>query len=776
MATIRTRALRVPAVHASAVPATSYDALVSVTQAALRAGGKLSALLAFFAVAAIAGTLIACLITPAVAIAGSATKQQITTFQSLPGSLDITPLDQKTRIYAKSKGKDVLLASFFNQNRDIITWDDVPATVKNATLAAEDVRFYQHGPIDPSGIARALVSNLMHKDIQGASTISQQYVKNVCVQQAEAITDKKKSDVAYEACIDKSYNRKIREMRLAIGLEKKYDKNEILLGYLNIAGFGGRTYGIQAASYYYYDKPAKDLDIGQAATLISIVNNPEVFRLDEKANLVGAEGRRNYVLGVERSHGMITAAEYQTYSTSKIATKITPPSTGCDTAGAAGFFCDYVVKTIQTSKQFGATPTIRDANLKTKGWKIYTTLNLDANAAAQKVINQYVPMSSSAFKVGSAAVSVQVGTGRVLTMAQNKKYRAAGSNSPTTTAVNFSVNNTLGSGAGYQPGSTFKAFTLIGWLMSGHTINQTVNADPRTIPGYEFSACGQGMGSWTFKNDTPNEKGNMSVATGTAGSVNGAFASMAEEQDLCKLRTIAQTLGAKNALGGQLPLVPAMSIGGAGSIAPLDMAVAYAGIANKGVTCSAIGIDKVVDTDGKSIPVPKADCRRAIPANVAVAAAYTLHGVITGGTMSGDQTADGRYLFGKTGTTDDAKHTWAIGSTTKVTTAVWVGNANGGANLRQEFGGGYCGRGGGGTQYAVKRHCVFHDVQTIMNKDYGGAYTWPTPESQFLYGGAAIVHKDAAPQHKPAKPKKDKPGASPTPTAVPTPTPTKGKQ
>ena len=738
--------------RASGVRATSYDAQVTAIQAALRAGGKLSALLAFFAVAAIAGTLIASVVTPAVAIAGSATKQQINAFQKLPGNMAITPLDQKTRIYAKSKGKNVLLASFFLQNRDVVKWDGLSTTVKNATLAAEDVRFYEHGPVDPNGIARALVSNLMHKDIQGASTISQQYVKNVCVQQAEALPTKKAVAAAYDKCTESSYNRKIREMRLAIGLEKQYSKNEILLGYLNIAGFGGRTYGIEAAARYYYDKSAKDLNIGQAATLISIVNNPAEFRLDRKDNLAGAEARRNYVLRVERNHGMISAADYQKYSTEKIVTKITPPSTGCDTAGSAGFFCDYVVKTILTSKQFGKDRTERQANLQTKGWKVYTTLNLDANRQAQQSINRYVPMSSSAFKVGSAAVSVQVGTGRVLTMAQNKVYRAAGSNSAKTTAVNFAVNNSLGQGAGYQPGSTFKAFTLIGWLMSGHTINQVVNANPRTIPGYDFSACGQGMGTWQFKNDTLDEKGNMTVAKGTAGSVNGAFASMAEEQDLCKLRSIAQGLGAKNAMGGQLPVVPAMSIGGAGSIAPLDMAVAYAGIANKGVTCSAIGIDRVIDSDGKSVPVPKANCRRAIPANVAVAAAYTLRGVITGGTMAGDQTADGRFLFGKTGTTDDAKHTWAIGSSTKVTTAVWVGNANGGANLRQEFGGGLC---RGSSQYAVKRHCVFYDVQTIMNRDYGGAYGWQTPENQFLYGGAAIQHADARPQHtekpKPAK-------------------------
>ncbi len=719
-----------------------------MTQAALRAGGKLSALLAFFAVAAIAGTLIACAVTPAIALAGNGAKQQITAFQSLPSNLEIGALDQKTRVYAKSKGKWVLLASFFNQNRDIIKSDQVSSTVKNAAIAGEDVRFYQHGAIDPNGIARAVVQNLKGSDIQGASTITQQYVKNVCVQQAEATGDAAKARAGYEACTAPSLNRKIREMRLAIGVEKKYSKDKILLGYLNIAGFGGRTYGIEAASQYYYDKPAKELTIGQAATLMSIVNNPEEFRLDRKENLAGAEGRRNYILRVERDHGMITQADFDKYSKEAIKTKLTPPSTGCDSAGTAGFFCDYVVKTIRTSKQFGKDQDERISNLYTKGWKIYTSINLDAQRNAQKAVNRYVPMKTSAFNVGSAAVSMQVGTGRVLTMVQNKVYKAAGSNDRKYTAVNFNVNSKLGAGAGYQPGSTFKAFTLIGWLMSGHSISQTVNANPRTIPAANFTGCDGPMGgdAWALKNDSPSEKGNMTVRAGTAGSVNGVFASMAEEQNMCKLRDIAQSLGAKNANGKPLDLYPTTSIGVGSSIAPLDMATAYAAIANKGVTCKAVGIDKVVDADGKSLPVPKASCTRVIPENVAVAAAYTLRGVVTNGTMAGDQTADGRFLFGKTGTTDDAKHTWAIGSTTKVTTAVWVGNANGSANLRQEFGGGFC----RGTQYAVKRHCIFHDVQTIMNKDYGGAYGWPTPESQFLYGGAAIQHADARPQSAPA--------------------------
>lgn len=761
-----------------------------MTQAALRAGGKLSALLAFFAVAAIAGTLIACVITPAVAIAGGATKQQITAFQSLPSTLDITPLDQKARIYAKSGTKQVLLASFFEQDRDIVTWDQIPDTVKNATLAAEDVRFYQHGPIDPSGIARALVSNLMHKDIQGASTISQQYVKNVCVQQAEAIpvTDAKTkaaATAAYQACIDKSYNRKIREMRLAIGLEKKYTKNEILLGYLNIAGFGGRVYGIEAASEYYYGKPAKELTIGQAATLISIVNNPDAFRLDRTANLEGAEGRRNYVLGVELAHKMITQAEYDKYSAEKIVTKITPPSTGCDTAGSAGFFCDYVVNTILTSPQFGATRSVRLANLNTKGWKIYTTLNLDLQKKAQKVMNRYVPMKSGQLDAGAAAVSVQVGTGRVLTMVQNKVFDATGAKYRKDfkySAVNFNVPEKLGASGGAQPGSTFKSINLIGWLESGHTINQVVNGNARTIPMSNYTACGSPMSGpdYTFKNDSVNDKGNMNVQSATANSVNGAFQSMAEEQDLCRMRDIAQSMGATNALmlrdkknkivvdkngdpkTAPLAVGPAAAIGTGSSIAPIGMAQAFGTIANKGVTCQSIGIDKVVDSDGKSIPVPKANCKRVVPENVAVAAGYDLHNVLTRGTMAGDNFVNsGRFMIGKTGTTDFAKDTWAIGSTTKVTTAVWVGNRVGNVNLRSIYQGPACPS--NPNRWAEKRHCVFQGIASLMNSAYGGAYSWPTPESQFLYGGKAIVHKDAAPQKadKPSQPKggkQDKPG------------------
>ncbi|MGN6744265.1 MAG: transglycosylase domain-containing protein, partial [Amnibacterium sp.] len=343
------------------------------TPSGRRIGTMLSSLLAFFAVAGIAGVLVAVLLTPAVALSGVGAKQGIGLFESLPADLKIGALAQRTTLYATSHDKPVQLASFFSQDRVVVGWSAVPQTVKDAAIAGEDVRFYHHGGVDANGIVRAAVADLLGRSLQGASTITQQYVKNVCVQKAEEVTDATKRQAAYGECTDPSAGRKLREMRLAIGLEKRYTKDQILLGYLNIAGFGGRVYGIEAASEYYYGIPAARLSAGQAAALIAIVNNPEHLRLDAKANLPAATERRDHILAVEREQGMISEAAYRAAVAAPVAPHLTDPPTGCDAAGVAGFFCDYVVKTLLADPAFGSTATARAANLETKGWKVYTT-------------------------------------------------------------------------------------------------------------------------------------------------------------------------------------------------------------------------------------------------------------------------------------------------------------------------------------------------------------------------------------------------------------------
>jgi membrane peptidoglycan carboxypeptidase len=256
-----------------------------------------------------------------------------------------------------------------------------------------------------------------------------------------------------------------------------------------------------------------------------------------------------------------------------------------------------------------------------------------------------------------------------------------------------------------------------------------------------LTECGkpyQGV-PWTFGNDAANEGGYSSVLKGTALSINGVFASMAQQVDLCDVRNLAESMGVHPATGGRLDDYAPFVIGGASAVAPLSMATAYAGIANNGTTCTPVAIVKVVKADGSALPVPKSTCKQTVDPQVAIAANYALHGTITSGTAYGDQTADGLYEFGKTGTTDSAYDTWMIGSTSKVTTAVWVGSVTGHQNLRQVYSFPYCGLQGGTTQAAVERHCVWKDIQTAVNKVYGGATSWPQPEAQYLSGGSATT-------------------------------------
>lgn len=697
-----------------------------------------SAVLGILGIAVVAGLMLTVGVMPAVALTGAHATGGSGLFAPLPADLRISKLQQKTEIYAKSGGQDKLLASFYNQNREVVRWTAIPATVKNATLAAEDTRFYDHGGVDPMGIIRALVSNVTHGGSQGASTISQQYVKNVCIQEAELLPTQKQVEAAYGECTG-GVQRKLREARNAIGLEKVYTKQEILLGYLNIAGFGGRIYGIQSAAKYYFDTDAKDLSVAQAASLMAIVNNPNYLRIDVKANVPANKVRRDYILGVEKKEGWITSAEYEKAVATPIKTKITPTTAGCAGAGSAAFFCSYVSDVVKNNPIFGRTPSERYNKLQSSGWKIYTTLDMSLQKKASVAMKAYVPAQSPAgTDLGGAAVSVEPGTGRIISMVQSKRFDESGGKGTsgpnyTATSINYNTDAAYGGSSGFQPGSTYKAFTLIDWLQHGHGLYETVDSNARTIPAGAMTACKQPAAAFPFKNDTAGEGGYRTVMNGTALSVNGTFATMAEKLDLCDIRNRAQDLLVHRADGAPLGTNPS-SILGTNEIAPLTMATAYAGIADKGTVCSPIAIDHIVDTEGKPVPAPGADCHRALSPSIAVAAGAALHGVLQGGgTAAADAGAvGGAWGFAKTGTTDDAKQTWVVGGTTKAVTAVWVGNVNGlKTGLRQEFGFPYC---HGTTKASEARHCLWSDIVAANQAKHPGDASWPQPEAQYLYG------------------------------------------
>jgi membrane peptidoglycan carboxypeptidase len=318
--------------------------------------GLLGGMLAFIGMSAVAAVLISAAVTPAIAVSGVATNSVLGVFDDLPEYLKINDLAEKTSIYAKAgDGSDVLLASFYAQNREMVDLDQISPYVIDAAIATEDPRFYQHGGVDLIGTTRALISNATGGEVQGGSSISQQYVKNILVMRAEDIADPEARKAAYYEATQTTIERKLKEMKLAVTIESKYSKDEILNGYLNIAAFGGRVYGIEAAAKYYYGVNAKDLTLPQAASLLATVNNPNNLRVDIPENLPDNEDRRNYVLSRMLDEGKITQEEYTAAVAEPVTPNISATPVGCQAAGGAAYFCDYVTWVIKNDPAFGAT-------------------------------------------------------------------------------------------------------------------------------------------------------------------------------------------------------------------------------------------------------------------------------------------------------------------------------------------------------------------------------------------------------------------------------------
>jgi len=677
----------------------------------------LGAGLGLLGMSAVAGVLVTAMVTPAIAVTGMAATNTIGVFENLPDYLEIDNLAEKTELYATQGGQQVKFAEFFDQNREEVSWDAVSQFAKDATIATEDPRFYEHGGVDVLSAARAVVQNASSGNTEsGASTITMQYVRNVLVQQAEElrVTDPEAGEKAFKEATDTNMSRKLKEMRMAIGVEKKYDKDTILLGYLNIAGFGGTVYGIESAARYYYSVSAKDLSLPQAASLIATVNNPNNLRIDIPENIPANQERRDLLLRNMLKENKITQQQLDEAIATPVTPAITPVQSGCMNS-AAPYFCDYVKFTILNDPAFGPDTAAR-ANLLTRGGlQVFTTLNLDLQAVAAASVSKAVPASVTWGKIGGAAVSVEAGTGRVIAMAQNTAYGNS-ADVPGTTSINYNTDKDYGGSSGFQVGSTYKSFTLLEWLKSGHSLNEIVKASKATWTARDFTnSCG-GTVTKPYKvtNDTGGTGGNISALEATRRSVNTGFIAMASELDMCDIRQTALDMGIHQAdPDRELGMVVSDILGSGGNnVAPLSMASAFAGIASGGSVCTPIAIDRVVQPDGTELTPPKSACTQGIQPEVAATATYALQQVVTNGTGTASNPRDGVDIMGKTGTTDRAKDTWFVGSTTKVATAVWVGNVEGDVSLRRY-------RFPSGTA-ADARHRIFKPIMTAVNDVYGG--------------------------------------------------------
>lgn len=719
--------------------------------------GALGGLLGVVGLSAAAGVLVTVAVTPALAVTGIAANSSISMFENLPDYLAIDDLAQKSTIWATNPvdGSQLALASFYEQDREEVAWDAVSQTVKDAAIAAEDPRFYEHGGVDLAGTIRGALVTMTGKDVQGGSSITQQYVKNVLINNGVSqATTEEEQDAAYEAATETTPERKLKEIRYAIALEKQYSKDEILLGYLNIAGFGGRVYGIQAAAQYYYGVNASDLNLTQATSLLAIVNNPDNLRLDQPdserngINSVNADGevvpylrnkdRRDYILDRMLEYGKITQAQRDEAVATPVTPDIHPSSTGCQTAGASGYFCDYVTQVIKNQMDDPETEINEGVQLLQRGGlDIYTTIDLNLQDAADRTMRENVPYVDGRFDVGSVAVSVEVGTGRVLAMTQNKNYsqdQEVLDSDRGFSAINYSTDFDYGGSMGFQPGSTFKVFTLAEWLNEGHSLLESFNGSRKSISNFP-GACSGGTyvvaGGFNPRNDDSTTANNAVGATKY--SVNSSFMQMASQVQLCGIKNTAEAFGVKRADGNELgkpvsdpennEFAPS-DVLGTQEVSPLSMVNAFAGIANNGTTCSPIPIDRIVGPDGNEIAAPKSTCTQSVAPEVAHAMDYAMAQVFAGdGTASASNTGSGVPHIGKTGTTDGAKDTWMIGASTRVATGVWVGNVTGEANLRDlRFDSGAA---------ATARHRMWPAIMSVADQKYGGDAFPDAPSSAF---------------------------------------------
>ena len=639
--------------------------------AAATAPGQQPTLLASFArlglfllVSALAGVLVAGAALPFVGGAGVATRTAVEDYEALPSQLTTPPLPQRSLILA-SDGS--VIATIYEQNRIEVPLSSVALVMRQAIVAIEDRRFYDHGGVDPRGLLRAAIGNTSGGGTtQGGSTLTQQYVKNVFVESAATPEEA-------AAARARTITRKLKELRYAVALERVLTKDQILERYLNIAYFGAGAYGVEAASLRYFSKHASKLTLAEAATLAGAVQQPVAY--DPTRNPNSSQRRRIQVLNAMAEVGYITPAVAA--ATGKIPTKkLLHPSkatNGCTTSYAP-FFCDYVYRQLRDNPAFGATPADREQLLRRGGLVIRTSLVPATQKGAQAAVDKYIPRADPSRKV-AAITMIAPTTGQIVAMAQNRSWGVSG---PGVTTYNFNVGTKDGGSLGAQAGSTFKAFTMAAAFMQGISPYENIVA-PQTATFTDFKNCTTGapFAPYTVNNSTG--AGTFNMLSGAAYSINTYFMALEQKTTQCAAANVATSLGVTRGDGSPLQANPSFTLG-TDEVTPLAMASAYATFADHGVHCDPVSILQVTDRDGKNLPVPLTACNRVLDRQVADSVAYVLSQVIDGPLpgRTGKAMSLGRAAGGKTGTINNSAAVWFVGFTPDLAAAVATYDPRGG--------------------------------------------------------------------------------------------------
>ncbi|MFI2263040.1 transglycosylase domain-containing protein [Streptomyces tubercidicus] len=611
----------------------------------------------FLGVSVLAGAVLAGLALPAAGALGLTAKGSVEGFDDIPANLKTPPLSQRTRILDAKGGE---IAKIYSRDRTVVDLKDMSPYIRQAIVAIEDARFYEHGAIDMKGILRAVNKNARSGGVsEGASTLTQQYVKNVFVEEAGDDPDK------VAQATQQTIGRKVKELKYAIQVEKELGKRKILQNYLNITFFGQQAYGVEAAAQRYFSKQAKDLNLEESALLAGIVQSPT--RYDPVNAPQEATKRRNTVLQRMADLKDISQAQADAATKKPIKLAVSRPENGCITASdGAGFFCDYIRKVFLNDKNFGKSRKARLQRWNEGGMTIRTTLDPQSQKSVQASLRDHVYADDP---VAGAATIVEPGTGKILGMGQSRPY-GFGENQ---TVINLSVDHDMGGGAGYQPGSTFKPVIAAAALEQGTSPEQEYPSPYRMQYPSPVQTCdGEWQGTDMTQNENKEEVGPYGMKEATAKSVNTYFVQLISDMGICPAVKMAQKMGIERADGKPLQQVPSMTLG-VQETSPLTMAAGYAAFANDGEYCSPVAIESITDARGRAMKVPQTSCRSAMSKRTADTINTLLKGVVEDGTGK-EAGLQGRDSAGKTGTSDSRYAAWFVGYTPNAAGAVWVGD------------------------------------------------------------------------------------------------------
>jgi penicillin-binding protein 1A len=669
-----------------------------------------------------------------------------------------------------------------NQGRILVGSSDIAPVMKEATVAIEDQRFYDHRGVDFMGIGRAVVQDVLHTGAQqGASTITEQFVKN-----------------ALRAQGSRTVFQKLREAALAYQLERHWDKDKILTQYLNEIYFGNGAYGIEEAAktYFGYNHPgcggpgnrcAGELLPWEAALLAGIISSPTGY--DPVTNPETALARRNQVLSNMVGQGDITQEEYDTYSKEPLPkpSDVHTPTEDSLAPYFTSWLRQQLVDKYGSGEAFGG------------GLHVYSTLDLPL----QKEASQIAYTRTASVGLDSAVVVLDNQTAGVRAMVGGTDYSKRPFN--------------LATQGQRQPGSSFKPFTLVTALEQGRSPDEVFTSAPQKIP-FKVKVPTKGGGTkilpdlFEVSNYGDEYLGSASITTATQYSDNSVYSQLGTslQGGIASIADTAHKMGIQTDLrdpqnrysvnGGPFePYNPALILGGLSTgVTPLEMAHAFETLAQDGQIVTGtmadspngpISIQRVDDENGDPVETNNGDpgqdrveTHQVVSPEVAATARGLLHNVVTGGTGTNANTGD-PYLFGKTGTTENNGDAWFVGANQDVTIAVWVGHADSVTPMETEYGGAPV---DGGTIPALIFHDVLNAYETLKDTRGPNDHSVPpsssttttvpattTPAATTTYAPATTTATTAAPAAPPTDSSSSSDTATP-PSSEPAPSDSSG--